>query len=105
MAPGLRGVEPRVAALVERHARRAVEHDRRRELPLGHRARPRAAEDRTRQRDCEQAHDRAAHDELYHRFRRQVAVKAKYRLSVTAAEHDAMAGVLETCPSENGPDM
>jgi Protein of unknown function (DUF1524) len=34
---------------------------------------------------------------------RQVAVKAKYRLWVTQAEHDAMAGVLATCPGEELP--
>jgi len=31
---------------------------------------------------------------------RQISVKYKYSLWVTAAEHDAMARVLETCPSE-----
>lgn len=36
---------------------------------------------------------------------RQVRVKAKYGLSVTAAERDAMAAVLESCATENGPDQ
>jgi hypothetical protein len=31
---------------------------------------------------------------------RQIAVKQKYRLWVTQAERDAMAGILSTCPSE-----
>lgn len=31
---------------------------------------------------------------------RQIAVKAKYRLWVTQAEHDAMARILSTCPSQ-----
>lgn len=35
---------------------------------------------------------------------RQVAVKAKYHLWVTAAEHDAIARVLATCPSQPVPD-
>ncbi|MHA6795740.1 HNH endonuclease family protein [Pseudonocardia bannensis] len=34
---------------------------------------------------------------------RQVAVKAKYRLWVTAAERDAIAGILERCPGEPLP--
>jgi hypothetical protein len=34
---------------------------------------------------------------------RQVAVKAKYRMWVTAAEHDAIARVLQTCPGEPAP--
>jgi hypothetical protein len=34
---------------------------------------------------------------------RQVAVKARYRLWVTAAEHDAIAGVLASCPNEPLP--
>lgn len=34
---------------------------------------------------------------------RQVAVKARYRLWVTAAEHDAIAGVLATCPGQPVP--
>ncbi len=34
---------------------------------------------------------------------RQVAVKAKYRLWVTAAERDAIAGVLQTCPGQPLP--
>lgn len=34
---------------------------------------------------------------------RQIAVKAAYALWVTPAEHDAMAGVLATCPDEPVP--
>jgi len=34
---------------------------------------------------------------------RQVAVKARWRLWVTPAEHDAMARVLATCPGERVP--
>lgn len=34
---------------------------------------------------------------------RQVAVKAKWRLSVTQAEHDAVARVLTRCPQERVP--
>jgi hypothetical protein len=34
---------------------------------------------------------------------RQVAVKAKYRLWVTAAERDAIAGVLSACPGQELP--
>ena len=34
---------------------------------------------------------------------RQVAVKAKYRLWVTQAEHDAIAGILAGCPSQPLP--
>ncbi|PPK91957.1 excalibur calcium-binding domain-containing protein [Kineococcus xinjiangensis] len=34
---------------------------------------------------------------------RQVAVKAKHRLWITTAERDAMAGVLDTCPTEPVP--
>jgi hypothetical protein len=34
---------------------------------------------------------------------RQVAVKAAYALWVTPAEHDAIAGVLETCPGQPVP--
>ena len=34
---------------------------------------------------------------------RQVAVKVKYRLWVTASEKDAMAGVLATCPGQELP--
>jgi Protein of unknown function (DUF1524) len=34
---------------------------------------------------------------------RQVAVKARWRLSVTRAEHDAMARMLARCPSERVP--
>jgi hypothetical protein len=34
---------------------------------------------------------------------RQIAVKVKYRLWVTEAERDAMAGVLDTCPEEPLP--
>lgn len=34
---------------------------------------------------------------------RQIAVKAKYGLSLTRAEHDAMAAVLTTCPDEVVP--
>lgn len=34
---------------------------------------------------------------------RQVAVKYKYRLWVTQAEHDAMARVLDTCPEQRTP--
>lgn len=35
---------------------------------------------------------------------RQIAVKAKYRLWVTQAEHDSMARVLETCPKKKLPN-
>lgn len=35
---------------------------------------------------------------------RQIGVKAKYSLWVTQAEHDAMANVLSTCPSQTIPD-
>lgn len=35
---------------------------------------------------------------------RQVAVKAKYSLWMTQAEHDATANILATCPSEPLPD-
>jgi hypothetical protein len=35
---------------------------------------------------------------------RQIAVKAVYQLTVTPAEHDAMAGVLETCPDQSMPE-
>ena len=31
---------------------------------------------------------------------RQVAVKARYRLRMTPREHDAIAGVLATCPAQ-----
>lgn len=34
---------------------------------------------------------------------RQIAVKTKYRLWMTAAEKDAMAGVLATCPGQELP--
>jgi hypothetical protein len=34
---------------------------------------------------------------------RQIAVKAKWQLSVTPAEHDAMARVLERCPQQRVP--
>ncbi len=34
---------------------------------------------------------------------RQVAVKAKWKLSVTAAEHDAIARVLASCPQQRIP--
>jgi hypothetical protein len=34
---------------------------------------------------------------------RQLAVKARYRLTVSAAEHDAMATVLKKCPDEMAP--
>jgi hypothetical protein len=34
---------------------------------------------------------------------RQIAVKAKYQLSLTRDEHDAMAAVLATCPDEPAP--
>ncbi len=34
---------------------------------------------------------------------RQVAVKAKWRLSVTKAEHDAIARVLSRCPEQRTP--
>jgi hypothetical protein len=34
---------------------------------------------------------------------RQIAVKIKYSLWVTSAEHDAMAGVLKSCPDERLP--
>ncbi len=33
-------------------------------------------------------------------FARQISVKYKYELWVTQAEHDAIANVLSTCPSE-----
>lgn len=36
---------------------------------------------------------------------RQIAVKQKYRLWVTAAEHDAMARILNTCPSQVLPTV
>lgn len=36
---------------------------------------------------------------------RQVSVKYKYNLWVTQAEHDAIARVLETCPSEIAPGV
>jgi len=35
---------------------------------------------------------------------RQVAVKAKYSLWVTQAEHDAIARVLKSCPDQSLPD-
>ncbi|XKH58330.1 DUF1524 domain-containing protein (plasmid) [Citricoccus nitrophenolicus] len=35
---------------------------------------------------------------------RQVAVKAKYELWVTQAEHDAIANILDTCPGQELPD-
>ncbi len=35
---------------------------------------------------------------------RQIAVKVKYSLWVTSAEHDAMAEVIATCPSERLPE-
>ncbi|MDK1361751.1 DUF1524 domain-containing protein [Arthrobacter sp. zg-Y1219] len=35
---------------------------------------------------------------------RQVAVKAEYRLWMTQAEHDAVAGVLSACPDQPVPD-
>jgi hypothetical protein len=35
---------------------------------------------------------------------RQVSVKARYRLWVTGAEHDAIARVLATCPGQKAPD-
>jgi hypothetical protein len=35
---------------------------------------------------------------------RQIAVKAKYELWVTRAEHDSMARVLETCPKKSLPN-
>lgn len=35
---------------------------------------------------------------------RQIAVKAKYNLWVTQAEHDAMKRVLSVCPEQNLPD-
>ena len=34
---------------------------------------------------------------------RQVAVKAKWKLSVTQAEHDAIARVLARCPEQRVP--
>jgi hypothetical protein len=34
---------------------------------------------------------------------RQIAVKAKYHLWVTGAEHDAMAHILSTCPTQALP--
>jgi hypothetical protein len=34
---------------------------------------------------------------------RQIAVKAKYELWVTQAEHDAMARILDTCPNQKLP--
>jgi hypothetical protein len=34
---------------------------------------------------------------------RQIAVKVRYRLWVTKAEHDAMAGILIDCPTEPLP--
>ncbi len=34
---------------------------------------------------------------------RQVAVKARYALAVTQAEHDAIQRVLQTCPSASAP--
>ncbi len=34
---------------------------------------------------------------------RQIAVKAKYHLWVTTAEHDAMARILATCPTQEVP--
>jgi hypothetical protein len=34
---------------------------------------------------------------------RQIAVKAKYQLSLTQAEHDAMAAILSACPDEPAP--
>jgi hypothetical protein len=34
---------------------------------------------------------------------RQVAIKTKYRLWITAAEHDAIARVLAICPEQNAP--
>jgi len=34
---------------------------------------------------------------------RQIAVKQKYRLWVTQAEHDAMAGILSSCPDQKLP--
>jgi len=34
---------------------------------------------------------------------RQIAVKQKYRLWVTQAEHDAMASVLSSCPAQKLP--
>lgn len=34
---------------------------------------------------------------------RQVAVKARYRFWVTAAEHEALAGILGTCPGQPLP--
>lgn len=35
---------------------------------------------------------------------RQIAVKARYELWVTSAEHNAIAGVLESCPDQPVPD-
>ncbi|KAB8288624.1 deoxyribonuclease [Bifidobacterium ramosum] len=35
---------------------------------------------------------------------RQIGVKSKYSLWITQAEHDAMAGVLSSCPSQTVPD-
>ncbi|WP_425328621.1 excalibur calcium-binding domain-containing protein [Pseudarthrobacter sp. 902506025] len=34
---------------------------------------------------------------------RQVSVKARYSLWVTQAEHDAIAGILATCPGQQAP--
>lgn len=34
---------------------------------------------------------------------RQIAVKAKYRLWITPAEHDAMQGILQSCPDQPLP--
>ena len=34
---------------------------------------------------------------------RQIAIKAKYELWVTPAEHDTMAGILDTCPGQPLP--
>ncbi len=36
---------------------------------------------------------------------RQIAVKAKYKLWVTQAEHDAMQRVLESCPTQTVPSV
>src|SRR3954471_24596486 len=36
---------------------------------------------------------------------RQVAVKRRYKLWITQAEHDAIASVLATCPQEKLPRM
>ena len=35
---------------------------------------------------------------------RQIAVKARYELWVTRAEHDALARVLAACPDQRVPD-